>query len=185
MDYVIEDSREGWVRSVGVLLQSYFGEDGVKTPVIVFDYSHIRKPGEELKTYGGKSSGPDPLIELHKKLRETLDKQIGSKISSTTITDIFNLIGRCVIGIGNIRAAEIAFGEVGDNEFLDLKDYEKNPHRADYGWTSNNSIFAEIGMDYSKIAEHVAKSGEPGLAWLENMRHYGRMCDPRNDKDIK
>ena len=50
MDYVIEDSREGWVRSVGVLLQSYFGEDGVKTPVIVFDYSHIRKPGEELKT---------------------------------------------------------------------------------------------------------------------------------------
>ena len=111
---MIEDSREGWVQSVGTLLQSYFGEDGVKTPAIVFDYSHIRKSGEELKTYGGKSSGPDPLIELHKKLRETLDKQIGSKISSTTITDIFNLIGRCVIGIGNIRAAEIAFGEVGD-----------------------------------------------------------------------
>ena len=170
---------------MGVLLQSYFGDNGAKTPVINFDYSHIRKQGEELKTYGGKSSGPEPLIELHKKLREVLDQQIGTKISSTTIADIFNLIGRCVIGIGNIRAAEIAFGEVGDDAFLDLKDYEKNPHRADYGWTSNNSVFAEIGMDYSKIAEHVAKSGEPGLAWLENMRHYGRMCDPRNDKDIK
>ena len=98
---------------------------------------------------------------------------------------MFNLIGRCVVGIGNIRAAEIAFGEEGDDAFLDLKNYDVNPHRASYGWTSNNSVLARIGMDYSKIAEHIAQNGEPGLAWLENMRHYGRMSDPPNDKDIK
>ena len=167
------------------MIQSYFGENGIRSNIIDFDYSHIRKPGEELKTYGGKSSGADPLIELHENIRKCLDAQIGKKLNSTTITDLFNMIGRCVIGIGNIRAAEIAFGEEGDDEFLDLKDYEKNPHRAAYGWTSNNSIFANIGMDYSKIASHIAKSGEPGLAWLDNMRHYGRMADPRNDKDIK
>lgn len=167
------------------MIQSYFGENGAKLNVVDFDYSHIRQPGQELKTYGGKSSGPDPLIDLHANIRKCLDAQIGKKLDSTTITDLFNMIGRCVIGIGNIRAAEIAFGEEGDDAFLDLKDYEKNPHRAAYGWTSNNSIFARIGMDYTKIAEHIAKSGEPGLAWLDNMRHYGRMADPRNDKDIK
>ena len=183
--YVIEDSREGWVHSVGALLQSYFGSEGTLLPTLRFDYSHIRKAGEVLKTYGGKSSGPGPLMELHKALSACLDKEVGQKLSSTVITDVFNLIGKCVIGIGNIRAAEIAFGEEGDEAFLDLKDYEKNPHRAAYGWTSNNSVFARIGMDYTKIAEHITKSGEPGLAWLENMRHYGRMGDPRNDKDIK
>ena len=183
--YVIEDSREGWVHSVGALLQSYFGSEGTLLPTLRFDYSHIRKAGEVLKTYGGKSSGPGPLMELHRALSACLDKEVGQKLSSTVITDVFNLIGKCVIGIGNIRAAEIAFGEEGDEAFLDLKDYEKNPHRAAYGWTSNNSVFARIGMDYTKIAEHITKSGEPGLAWLENMRHYGRMGDPRNDKDIK
>ena len=183
--YVIEDSREGWVHSVGALLQSYFGNEGKLLPTLRFDYSHIRKAGEVLKTYGGKSSGPEPLMELHRALSACLDKEVGQKLSSTVITDVFNLIGKCVIGIGNIRAAEIAFGEEGDEAFLDLKDYEKNPHRAAYGWTSNNSVFARIGMDYTKIAEHITKSGEPGVAWLENMRHYGRMGDPRNDKDIK
>lgn len=173
------------MHSVGILILSYFGENNKALPVVEFNYGRIRKQGEELKTYGGKSSGPEPLIELHKCMRECLDKQIGEKLSSTVITDLFNMIGRCVIGIGNIRAAEIAFGEEGDDAFLDLKNYEVNPHRAAYGWTSNNSVFGRIGMDYSKIAERIAKSGEPGLAWLENMRHYGRMCDPRNDKDIK
>ena len=170
---------------MGALLQSYFGEEGRRLPKLQFDYSQIRKAGEDLKTYGGKSSGPEPLIELHRTLSKRLDKEIGRRLSSTTIVDIFNMIGRCVIGIGNIRAAEIAFGEEDDEAFLDLKNYEVNPQRSAYGWTSNNSVFARIGMDYSKIAQRIAKSGEPGLAWLENMRHYGRMCDPRNDKDIK
>ena len=44
-------------------------------------------------------------------------------------------------------------------------------------WTSNNSIFATVGMDYSEIAESIAENGEPGLAWLENMQNYGRMID--------
>ena len=53
-----------------------------------------------------------------------------------------NLIGKCVVS-GNIRrAAEIAFGEHDDQEFINLKNYELNPDRAAHGWVSNNSIFA-------------------------------------------
>ena len=96
-----------------------------------------------------------------------------------------NVIGRCVVA-GNIRrSAEIAFGEAADQEFIDLKNYDKNPERMNYGWVSNNSIFADVGQDYSEIASRIAKNGEPGLAWLENMRKYGRMMDPPNNKDIR
>lgn len=94
-----------------------------------------------------------------------------------------NLIGKCIIS-GNIRrVAEIAFGEAKDSEFIGLKDYTKNPERAEYGWVSNNSIFAEIGMDYTEIAEKIRLNGEPGLCWLDNMRAYGRMGDAPNYRD--
>ncbi|GLE07257.1 hypothetical protein PINS_up017317 [Pythium insidiosum] len=52
-----------------------------------------------------------------------------------------------------------------------------------FGWTSNNSIFADLGMDYAPITERVVKNGEPGFAWLENMRNYGRMNGVKDDRD--
>ena len=173
------------MNSLSVLLKSFFGVKGEKQPAVVFDYSAIRPEGMPLKTFGGVSSGPRPLRELHDTIRGLLEKQVGSVMDSRTIVDLFNLIGKCVVS-GNVRrSAEIAFGEADDETFLDLKDYEKNPERMAWGWSSNNSVFARVGMDYTNVANHLRVNGEPGLAWLENMRHYGRMGDPRNDKDIK
>jgi adenosylcobalamin-dependent ribonucleoside-triphosphate reductase len=178
--YCIEDSREGWVNSLGVLLDSY--QNGFKP---VFDYNFIRPIGVPLKTFGGVSSGPGPLIELHEKVRDILDKNIGFPITVTTIVDIMNLIGKCVVS-GNLRrSALLSFGEKESTEFMDLKDYSKNPQRMDYGWTSNNSIFAELGMDYTEIAKRISINGEPGLAWLDNMRNYSRMCDSPDNKDYR
>ena len=94
-----------------------------------------------------------------------------------------NLIGKCVVS-GNVRrTAEIVFGDPHSEEYLDLKNYKVNPHRVEYGWTSNNSVFAEHGMNYEAIAERIRLNGEPGLAWLDNMQRYGRMCEPPNNKD--
>jgi ribonucleoside-triphosphate reductase (thioredoxin) len=70
---------------------------------------------------------------------------------------------------------EIAFGEPDDEEYIDLKNYEKNPERAAYGWTSNNSIYARLGMDYEPACDRIRSNGEPGFAWLDNMRSFGRM----------
>jgi ribonucleoside-triphosphate reductase len=57
-----------------------------------------------------------------------------------------NFIGRCVVA-GNVRrTAEIAFGAADSIEYLDLKNYRVNPQRAAYGWTSNNSVFATLGL---------------------------------------
>jgi adenosylcobalamin-dependent ribonucleoside-triphosphate reductase len=179
--YIIEDSREGWVQSVKLLLDSYF----VGTNEIKLDYSKIRAEGILLKGFGGISSGPEPLKHLHTSISMTLNKLIGKPISTRAIVDLMNMIGKCIVS-GNIRrTAEIAFGEPEDEEFLHLKNYEKNPERKDYGWTSNNSIFATLGMDYTKAANNIRKNGEPGFAWLDNMRKYGRMCDPPDYKDMK
>ena len=95
--FVIEDTREGWVESVRVLIESYNGGSPV-----CFDYSQIRPAGVQLKTFGGLSSGPDPLIRLHSEIESVLDNNIDKAISITTIVDIMNLIGKCVVA-GNIR----------------------------------------------------------------------------------
>jgi len=114
-----------------------------------------------------------------------LDKNIGKPIKITTIVDIMNLIGKCVVS-GNLRrTALISFGDHNSTEFMDLKDYAKNPQRMEYGWTSNNSIFAELGMDYTEIAKRIQINGEPGIAWLNNMQVYSRMCDAPDNKDYR
>jgi len=177
--YKIPDTREGWVKSLKLLLESYFhGTNEVK-----FDYSLIRLAGEPIKGFGGVSSGPDPLEEVHEDIRKVLESNSGKPISVTTIVDIMNLIGKCVVA-GNVRrTAEIVFGDPHSEEYLDLKNYKVNKHRETYGWTSNNSVFAELGMDYTEVSKRIVDNGEPGFAWLENMRHYSRMKNGGDDKD--
>jgi adenosylcobalamin-dependent ribonucleoside-triphosphate reductase len=177
--YQIPDTREGWVKSLKLLLESYFHG----TSSVEFDYSKIRLANEPIKGFGGVSSGPDPLEEVHEDIREVLEKNSGSPITVTTIVDIMNLIGKCVVA-GNVRrTAEIVFGDPTDEEYLDLKNYKVNPHRDQFGWTSNNSVFAELGMDYTDIAKRIVDNGEPGFAWLENMRYYSRMKNGGDNKD--
>jgi len=85
---------------------------------------------------------------------------------------------------GNVRrTAEIVFGDPYSEEYLDLKNYKVNPHRDQYGWTSNNSIFAELGMDYTEVSKRIVDNGEPGFAWLDNMRKYSRMKNGGDNKD--
>jgi adenosylcobalamin-dependent ribonucleoside-triphosphate reductase len=176
---VIEDSREGWVNSVHILLDGYIL--GKKVPK--FDFSAIRGKGEPIRGFGGTSSGPDPLIELHANLKELLDAKIGEAIESVDIVDIENLIGRCVVA-GNVRrSAALAIGQANDKNYLTMKnDQEKLYH---HRWGSNNSFEAEVGMDYSWHASQSAINGEPGYIWLNNARNYGRMKDGKKTDDLK
>ena len=176
---VIEDSREGWVNSVHTLLDGYIL--GKKVPK--FDYSAIRGKGEPIHGFGGTSSGPAPLIDLHSDLNELLEPKIGEMIESVDIVDIENLIGRCVVA-GNVRrSAALAIGQPDDKDYLTMKnDQEKLYH---HRWGSNNSFEAEVGMDYSWHASQSAINGEPGYIWLNNARNYGRMKDGKKTDDLK
>jgi adenosylcobalamin-dependent ribonucleoside-triphosphate reductase len=174
--YQIEDSREGWVESIRFLVTSGL-TDGYPW---VFDYSKIRARGEPIRGFGGKASGPEPLKVLHDEIRTVLNNNRGQPITERSIVDIMNMIGKCVIA-GNVRrTAELALGS-NTEEFLNLKNYEQNPERKSFGWTSNNSIVATVGMDYGEAAERTRVNGEPGYIWLDNARRYGRMGDSNGE----
>ncbi len=177
--FQIPDSREGWVESLGHVLRAYFY--GNNLPEL--DYSLIRPAGSPIKGFGGVASGHGPLKEMHDDIKTLLESRIGQPLRSTDIVDIFNFIGKCVVA-GNVRrSAEIALGSMDDEDYIKMKEDEAKvrSHR----WASNNSVIAEIGMDYSKIAKGIAKNGEPGVLYLENARKYGRTGDAPDWKDKK
>ena len=117
---------------------------------VEFDYSKIRPAGVPISGFGGVASGHEPLAEVHKDIEKVLEKNSGELITITTIVDIMNLIGKCVVA-GNVRrTAEIVFGDPHSDEYLDLKNYKVNPHRETFGWTSNNSI----SVSYTHLRAH-------------------------------
>jgi adenosylcobalamin-dependent ribonucleoside-triphosphate reductase len=180
--YEIPDTREGWVESIRLLLNSILRPN---QNIQKFDYSLVRPEGAPIKGFGGTASGPAPLIKLHEQLREVVGGRAGEKLDSRAIVDIINLIGTCVVA-GNVRrSATLALGGAEDEEFINLKNYDKFPERAPWAWMSNNSISAKVGMDYTQYVDRIADNGEPGFIWLDVARNYGRLADPADGKDYR
>ena len=185
--YEIPDTREGWVESVTLLLNSYLKAD---QPRWIFDYSLIRPAGAPIKIFGGTAAGHEPLLRLHDYLYKMFENRAGEKVTRKDIADIGNLIGVCVVS-GNVRrSAELLIGRIDDEDFLNLKNAEVYPERNSYdpknpgwAWMSNNSVEATVGSDYSKIVDGIVLNGEPGIVWLDVSRKYGRLADPINNKD--
>jgi len=182
-DYVftVEDSREGWVAAVERVLTTF---QGLKSLPTEFDYSQIRAEGAPIKGFGGTSSGHKPLKELIDSLLELLQSRVGEELTSVDISDMFCMVGRCVVS-GNVRrSALLALGSSEDSSFMQMKDPILFPDKnKEIRWASNNSISAEVGMDYHAPASSTALNGEPGYIWLSNMRKYGRMKDPPDWSD--
>lgn len=170
----IPDSREGWVKATEMILSAFFEGDDLP----MFSYVDIRPYGAPISGFGGVASGPGPLNDLHDSLEAFLNARVGCAIQSTDIVDIMNMIGKCVVA-GNVRrSAEIALGEADDYDYRTMKDPDMYPDELmDHRWASNNSIFAEVGMNYEPVVESIVKNGEPGLVWIDNIQHYGRMID--------
>lgn len=185
--YEIPDTREGWVESVAMLVNSYLRPEQRK---LVFDYAKVRPAGTPIKTFGGTAAGHEPLLRLHTYIRKIFSSRAGEKLTRRDIADIGNLIGVCVVS-GNVRrSAELLLGRIDDDEFLNLKNSARFPERNSYspeapgwGWMSNNSVEAAVGADLSKIIDGIALNGEPGVIWLDVSRKYGRLADPVNNKD--
>lgn len=184
---VIEDSREGWVDSMSLILNSYLKPD---QGAVEFDYSLIRPAGAPIKTFGGTAAGHKPLEKLHDYIRKIFDGRDGQKLTRVDIADIGNLIGVCVVS-GNVRrSAELLLGRLDDEQFLNLKNSSVFPERNSYdpaspgwGWMSNNSVATNVGEDLSAIVDGIALNGEPGVIWMDMSRKYGRLADPPNNKD--
>jgi ribonucleoside-triphosphate reductase len=187
LSFVIPDTREGWVESVAMLLNSYLKADQLP---VSFDYSEVRPAGTPIKTFGGTAAGHEPLEKLHNHIHRIFSDRAGDRLTRVDIADIGNLIGVCVVS-GNVRrSAELLLGRLDDQDFLNLKNSEKFPERNSYdptapgwGWMSNNSVATSVGADLSPIIEGIALNGEPGVIWMDMSRKYGRLADPANNKD--
>ena len=187
--FIIPDTREGWVESTRVIINSFLTPN---KSTQLFDYDLIRAYGEPIKGFGGTASGPKPLIEMHEKIRAVVGGRVGDKLDSRAIVDIVNLIGTCVVA-GNVRrSATLAMGSPEDEVFSNLKNPEVYPDRNSYdpeapgwAWMSNNSIAAKVGTPYENYVDLIVDNGEPGFIWLDTTRNYGRTVDAPDGKDYR
>lgn len=82
LKYIVHDSREGWVKSLYLLLESFFGRTDGRT--VHFDYSEVRKEGVPIKGFGGVASGPEPLRILHERVRVFMKCFVNAKEDSSS-----------------------------------------------------------------------------------------------------
>lgn len=190
VDYVIEDSREGWVDSIRALFECYQEGNPDTGRYIKFDYSKVREAGLPIRGFGGISSGPEPLRVLHEQLREYIEKFISSSKTQEDYTrfaaDCINSLGVAVVS-GNVRrSAEILLGDIQDDAFLNLKNMEVYPERNKICYMSNNSVRFTNNNDMKQLAKIIPRiidNGEPGLINMYNVEKYKRMGEQQESWD--
>ena len=156
-DFIVPDSREGWVRLLSKVLHSYFvtGES--------FNYSTVlvRSAGKPINGFGGTASGPEILIDGINKISTVIKEREGKKLRSIDVLDIANIIGSVVVA-GNVRrSAEIALGDPDDYLYIKAKRWDLG-NIPNWRAMSNNTIYCD---SYDHIAEGVwdgyGGNGEP------------------------
>ena len=121
---IVDDTREGWVEAISCLIDSYLEEGS--TPVNI-DTHLVREYGSPIKGFGGEASGPIPLIQGFNGIKDILGKRDNNFLTSTGIVSIMDIIGKIVVA-GNVRrSALLALGDSNDKEYMELKNWSKNP----------------------------------------------------------
>lgn len=184
--YVVPDSREGWAESTHLLINSFLVPN---QRYVEFDYSLIRPKGALINSFKTPAPGPEPLRKLHDRLRVLFDNRVGQRVDDEILSDIANLIGKCVVSGNTRRSALLAYGELTSPKFVHLKNYEKFPERTDpddgWAWMSNNSVRANVFSDLTPIIDSIKTNGEPGVIWEDVVKSRGRLVDAPDDKDAR
>jgi ribonucleoside-diphosphate reductase alpha chain len=159
---VVKDSKEGWAKALRqVLALLWAGE------IPQWDIGLVRPAGAKLKTFGGRASGPAPLVELFNFVISTFKNAQGRKLSSIECHDIMCKIGEVVVVGGVRRSAMISLSNLSDDRMRHAKSgawWENDPQRA----LANNSVsYTEKPDAISFMREWMALvesgSGERGV----------------------
>ena len=158
----VADSKIGWAKSFRELVSLLYSGQVPK-----WDVSKVRPAGEPLKTFGGRSSGPDPLVDLFKFTVEVFKKAAGRKLSSIECHDLCCKVADIVVVGGVRRSALISLSNLTDDRMRRAKSGEwwmESPHR---GLANNSVCYTEKPDFESFLAEWTSlfesKSGERGL----------------------
>jgi ribonucleoside-diphosphate reductase alpha chain len=160
--HVIPDDKEGWADSLVIGMKAWSaGKD------IDFDFSQLRPEGSRLKTMGGKSSGPAPLMRLLQFTRKVMLERQGKRLRPIDLHDIICMIGDCVVSGGVRRSAMISLSDLGDEQIRDAKKgafYLTHPHRM---LANNSAVYMSKPSNEEFLKEWMAlvesRSGERGI----------------------
>jgi ribonucleoside-triphosphate reductase len=183
-DFIVPDSREGWVKLLAKTLKAAFLSTGAKT----FTYSTkmIRGKGAPIKGFGGVASGPEDLCWGIEQISKVLEKRAGKKLRPVDALDVMNIIGAVVVA-GNVRrSAQIAIGDADDVEYLLAKRWDLG-NIPSWRAMSNNSVVCDDISDLHEFFwDGYEGKGEPyGLINLKLSRKIGRIGETQYpDPDI-
>lgn len=159
---VVKDSKEGWAKSFRQVLSLLWAGEVPK-----WDTSKVRPAGARLKTFGGRASGPAPLIDLFNFAVDTFKKAQGRKLTSLECHDLMCKIGQVVVVGGVRRSAMISLSNLSDDRMRNAKSgnwWDNEGQRA----LANNSVAytekpdVELFMkEWASLIE--SKSGERGI----------------------
>jgi len=158
----VRDSKEGWAKALRMLIALlYTGE------IPKWDVSKLRPAGSVLKTFGGRSSGPEPLNELFKFIVRIFKNAHGRKLTSLECHDIMCKIGEVVVVGGVRRSAMISLSNLSDDRMRHAKAgqwWEANVQRA---LSNNSAVYTEkpeVGQFMQEwLSIYESKSGERGI----------------------
>lgn len=158
----VPDSKEGWASALRTLI-SYLVEG--YTPR--WDVSGLRPAGARLKTFGGRASGPGPLVELFTYVSEVFGKARGRQLTSLECHDVLCKIAEVVVVGGVRRSAMISLSDLSNEEMRHAKHgswWDTQPQR---GLSNNSATYlgrpnvGEFLREWQSLYD--SKSGERGI----------------------
>lgn len=160
--FVVPDTKEGWADAFVLGMKTWFdGED------IDFDFSQLRPAGARLKTFGGKSSGPQPLINLLGFTRERIFRRQGRHLRNIDAHDIICKIGECVVSGGVRRSALISLSDFDDQDMRDAKNGQFWVNEGQRMLANNSAVYNTKPTETEFLKEWIALmesgSGERGI----------------------
>jgi hypothetical protein len=183
-DFIVPDTREGWVSLLDRLLRSAFQED--TAPGFSFSTQLIRGKGAPIKGFGGVASGPEDLCWGIEEIGKILEKRAGQQLRPIDCLDIMNIIGAVVVA-GNVRrSAQIAIGDCDDIQYLKAKNWSQG-NIPNWRSCSNNSVVCnDIKHLPAEFWETYKGGSEPyGIINLKLSRSTGRIGDTQyKDKAV-
>lgn len=186
-DFIVPDSREGWVALLGKTLKAAFLAHSSGKQTFTYSTKLIRSKGAPIKGFGGTASGPEDLVWGINKIGEILEKRAGRKLRPIDCLDIMNIIGAVVVA-GNVRrSAQIAIGDPDDVEYLLAKRWDLGNIPSWRAMSNNSVVCHDIGDLHEFFWDGYEGKGEPyGLINLKLSRKIGRLGETEYpDPDVQ
>ena len=158
----VDDSKAGWARAFRELVALLYSGQ-----IPTWDVSRVRPAGSRLRTFGGRASGPGPLVDLFKYTISVFKGASGRKLTSIECHDLCCKIASVVVVGGVRRSAMISLSNLSDQRMRDAKTgswFNTHPDRA----FANNSVAYTEKPDMATFIQewkslYESHSGERGI----------------------